>query len=205
MCELATIITATSLAITAATAITTPIAAAGQAKQQAAYQQQLANRQYEQQMEARRSAQRSAQLQNYQLNLRQSQEQEATSQKLQRNRIEALEAQSKARVSAGEAGVSGLSVDNLYNDFFRQQALSDDAALQNLSYTTQQIGIEKERVRAGAMNQINSVQGYIPTPINGPSILGSTLSGLGSVAGSVNTAYTNSLQNKFYSDRLSTR
>ena len=56
------------------------------------------------------------------LRTQQSQEQVALAQKLQANKRKAMEAQSTAAVSAGEAGVAGLSVDALRNDLAAKEA-----------------------------------------------------------------------------------
>ena len=56
------------------------------------------------------------------LRTQQSQEQVALAQKLQANKRKAMEAQSTAAVSAGEAGVAGLSVDALRNDLAAREA-----------------------------------------------------------------------------------
>jgi hypothetical protein len=56
------------------------------------------------------------------LRTQQAQEQVALAQKLQANKRKAMEAQSTATVSAGEAGVAGLSVDALRNDLAAKEA-----------------------------------------------------------------------------------
>ena len=57
------------------------------------------------------------------LRTQQAQEQVAAAQKLQANKTRAREARATARVSAGEAGVAGLSVDALMNDLTRKEAM----------------------------------------------------------------------------------
>lgn len=56
------------------------------------------------------------------LRTQQAQEQVALAQKLQANKRKAMEAQATATVSAGEAGVAGLSVDALKNDLAAREA-----------------------------------------------------------------------------------
>jgi hypothetical protein len=56
------------------------------------------------------------------LRTQQGQEQIALAQKLQANKRKAMEAQATATVSAGEAGVAGLSVDALRNDLAAKEA-----------------------------------------------------------------------------------
>ena len=56
------------------------------------------------------------------LRMRQAQEQEAMNRELGDISVKSREALSRARVSAGEAGVSGASVDALLDDYTRQEA-----------------------------------------------------------------------------------
>ena len=53
---------------------------------------------------------------------RQRQEQIVAAQKIQQSQTQAMEARATARTSAGESGVSGLSVDALIGDLTRQEA-----------------------------------------------------------------------------------
>ena len=61
------------------------------------------------------------------LRTQQAQEQVAAAQKLQANKTRAREARATARVSAGEAGVAGLSVDALMNDLTRKEAMYNNS------------------------------------------------------------------------------
>ena len=61
------------------------------------------------------------------LRTQQGQEQVAAAQKLQANKTKAREARATARVSAGEAGVAGLSVDALMNDLTRKEAMYNNS------------------------------------------------------------------------------
>ena len=61
------------------------------------------------------------------LRTQQAQEQVAAAQKLQANKTKAREARATARVSAGEAGVAGLSVDALMNDLTRKEAMYNNS------------------------------------------------------------------------------
>ena len=56
------------------------------------------------------------------MRIQQGQEQVAAAQRLSESARKATEARATARVSAGEAGVAGLSVDALINDLTRQEA-----------------------------------------------------------------------------------
>ena len=61
------------------------------------------------------------------LRTQQAQEQVAMAQKLQANKTRAREARATARVSAGEAGVVGLSVNALMNDLTRKEAMYNNS------------------------------------------------------------------------------
>jgi len=61
------------------------------------------------------------------LRSQQAQEQVAMAQKLQSNKRRAREARATARVSAGEAGVAGLSVNALMNDLTRKEAMYNNS------------------------------------------------------------------------------
>ena len=61
------------------------------------------------------------------LRTQQGQEQVAMAQKLQANKTRAREARATARVSAGEAGVAGLSVNALMNDLTRKEAIYNNS------------------------------------------------------------------------------
>ena len=74
------------------------------------------------------------------LRTQQSQEQLALAQKLQANKRKAMEAQSTALVSAGEAGVAGISVDALKNDLARKEALYN----QSVSTQSKMLDVRRE-------------------------------------------------------------
>ena len=74
------------------------------------------------------------------LRTQQSQEQLALAQKLQSNKRAAMEAQSTALVSAGEAGVAGISVDALKNDLARKEALYN----QSVSTQSKMLDVRRE-------------------------------------------------------------
>lgn len=76
----------------------------------------------------------------------------------------AREAKATAQTQAGEAGVSGLSVDNLLGEFDSRKATFDNRVDTNLDMTTSQIQAEKQSSRARAQSRINSVRK--PTPPN---------------------------------------
>jgi len=133
-----------------------------QAKQQAAYQAQSAAAEKQRALQEQSS-----------IRMRQAQEQEATARELQQVNVKSMEALARARVSAGEAGVSGASVTALMDDYTRQQAGYNSALLrqQELSGVATGLGLEQ----AGLASQQRLIG--INQPINKPSALGAILQG----------------------------
>lgn len=106
--------------------------------------------------------------------LRERQEQIAAAQKIQQSATKAREARATARVSAGEAGVAGLSVDSLINDLSRQEAEFNFSVAQQLAFSGQNraLGLTDSQMRS-RMNLLS-----INKPIEQPNLLGSVLSGV---------------------------
>jgi len=94
------------------------------------------------------------------------QEREAAVQERTEASIEALSARSTARTAAGEAGVSGLSVDALLADYYAKEGRNSASIENNLSATQNYLIGEMDSIEARTQSQINSVP--IPTP---PSFL----------------------------------
>jgi hypothetical protein len=117
---------------------------------------------------------------------RQLQEQEAASQKLGQSRVEGMEAQSKALTAAGEAGVSGLSVKALLNDFMGQEAKYRESVKTNAGFQVDQLQEEMQGIRASAEGRINSVSRYVKEPVATPNYFGGAMR----VGGSALDAYT---------------
>lgn len=138
-------------------AIGTLLATAGSAvAQQMAAQQQA--RQQNAVYQANAENARAGLINDYdQLTRRQIQEQDASAVRQDRARRAAREAQGTAMVSAGEAGVTGLSIDALLGDYARQggEIAADETA--NLDATLDQIGAMARGAQVSAQNRINSV------------------------------------------------
>ena len=88
------------------------------------------------------------------LSLREHQEQDAKALTIAQADRQAREADALARVSAGEAGVSGASVDALLSDISADASRFKTTAEQNLDMTITQLQQEKRGVAAGAGNRI---------------------------------------------------
>jgi len=93
-----------------------------------------------------------------QTNLMQQQEREGSMQKLEANDIAARAAASKARVSAGENGISGLSVDALIGDISMKENRYDSSVVTNFDRAEGAIRNQRENVYANAASTINSLQ-----------------------------------------------
>ena len=106
------------------------------------------------------------------MRMRQAQEQEAVGRELEQVSRKSQAAFARARVSAGEAGVAGASVQALMDDYMRQEAGYRSALLrqQELGGISTAMGLEQTGF-ASRQRQIG-----INQPINRPSALGAALS-----------------------------
>jgi hypothetical protein len=155
MCEMTTALMALSIASSAASVY---------GQQQAANAQESANqRQYQNIMQAR-----AANIN--QTNLMQQQERESAMQRQEDNNLRARAAKSTAAVSAGESGISGLSVDALLADLGTQQNRFNTSVDTNFDRTTQAIAIQRDNASINAASQINQLK----TPA-APDYLGAAL------------------------------
>lgn len=124
------------------------------------------------------------------LNLRLMQEQEAASQAKQQASKQGL--QQRGTVEA--SGRLGNTVDNLIADYYRQQAQFDYATERNLAFTGAQLQEEKRGSAATRGSRIASQQPYIKQPVLDPlkpikqpkpSVGPYVIQGLGQAVGSV--------------------
>ncbi|MCK0197063.1 hypothetical protein MWN34_09075 [Ancylobacter sp. 6x-1] len=136
-----------AIAIAAASSLVSYVGAAQQAKAQNQYYAQNAA-----------AAQEAAVNQYAALGHKQEQERKAASLDLQQSNLEALKARSTTATGAGEAGVSGLSVDALIGDIFAQQGRKTEAITSNYAMTSDSIRAQMDEVQAQATSRINSVQ-----------------------------------------------
>ena len=105
-----------------------------------------------------------------QTNLMQSQEHAAATQKVNENNRAAEAAQAKALVSAGESGISGLSVDALLAELSGEQARYNDSVNQNYQNASMAIDNQRKNAHINASSQINQLK----TP-QSPDYLGAGL------------------------------
>lgn len=164
-----------AIATSAATGIVSYIGQSQQAEVQANYQAQLVQARNQEILENARLAQESYLQQAHQLNLRQQQEDERASQSIQQTRQEAAQARAITRVAAGESGVTGLSVDSLLRDFYRQEDSFNESVRRNRDFSRLQNQEDMKGLRAQAQGRVAAVQPYMPEPIIRPNLLGSAL------------------------------
>ena len=100
----------------------------------------------------------------------QSQEHAAATQKVNENNRAAEAAKATARVSAGESGISGLSVDALLANLSGDQARYNESVNQNYENASMAIDNQRTNAQVNAASQINSLK----TP-KSPDYLGAAL------------------------------
>jgi hypothetical protein len=107
------------------------------------------------------------------MRIQQGQEQVAAAQRIQESTRKAREARSTARVSAGEAGVAGLSVDALINDLTREEASYNFATQQQTQMNDVNRSLQLRDAGLGFTNNMLRIN----KPIEQPDYLGAALSG----------------------------
>ena len=91
-------------------------------------------------------------------NLRTRQQQTQASQKLQDADLKATQSQGTAIAAAAGAGVQGVNVDQLINDFERSEGVLADRTMQKLEDIQAQSEMTKLSFQSEAINRINSIQ-----------------------------------------------
>ena len=152
-------------AISSAQAIAGLIGQQQQASAMADYQQQM----YDQN---KKIADQAATDQYQGLGTRTYQEREAAALDIMNASRAAREAMSTARVSAGEAGVSGSSTDALLQDFERRQFEYTYGRSRSQDFREASIEDQKKAIRS---QQQGRVLAMLPKPIEKPSFLGAAL------------------------------
>lgn len=84
------------------------------------------------------------------------QERRAADEKNFQNSRDAMKARASAVTAAGEAGVSGLSVDALLGDISGQEARIRDGVNQNLEGTLDQLTVEARGLQRNTVNQMST-------------------------------------------------
>jgi hypothetical protein len=132
----------------------TSVAGAGMGFMQAQQQADAQNAYYQ----ANAKAARSAAIQEY-ANVQNSgiQQRNADEQKKLETAISGLRARGKVREAAGSAGVTGLSVDALVNDYYGQEGRQQDAIDQNYEIVRGNIQSQMDSIKSQTVARINSV------------------------------------------------
>jgi hypothetical protein len=100
-------------------------------------------------------------------------QQEQADTQLQKSSIKAQEARATARVSAGEAGVSGLSVDALMNDLTRKQAIFNYGLTRQQEQSNYATELRLQDNALGSSQRMLAIN----KPIEQPDYLGGILKG----------------------------
>ena len=134
-----------------------------QMQYQAAKQQAEMQRRYQAQAAA---AERQRALQEQtSLRMRQAQEQEAVGRELEQVSRKSQAALARARVSAGEAGVAGASVDALMGDYLRQEAGYRSALLRQQELSGVGVGLGLEQVGLASQQRLIGINQPIAEPV----------------------------------------
>jgi len=108
------------------------------------------------------------------MRIQQGQEQVAAAQRLQESSKKAMEARATAKVSAGESGVAGLSVDALINDLTREEAQYNFNTQEQLEMSDVNRTLQLRDAGLGFTNNMLRIN----KPIEQPNYLGAALSGV---------------------------
>ena len=139
-----------------------------QAKQQAAFQRQAQEAERQRFMQEQTS-----------LRMRQAQEQEAVGRELEQVSRKSQAALARARVSAGEAGVAGASVQALMDDYMRQEAGYRSALLRQQELGEIGTGLGLEQAGFATQQRMIGLSQPIDRPSGLGAVLGAVSSGLG--------------------------
>lgn len=154
-----------AVAMTAASSVSSVIA-----QQQQAQETADAQNKYNRQIEQNQLIARNQNLAGLEME-RKTAFQDATEQ-INQNTLAARKAEATARVSAGEAGLSGLSVDSLLRDLAGQAGYDNATATENYLRQNTNINFRRENAQNEAVSAVNSVRQ--PT-IQRPDYLGAAL------------------------------
>ena len=181
---LATFASSSSMVPTLISVGTSVIGAIGQAQQAQAQAQAQAEAQ-------RRAAEQrniQARHESESLRARQAQEEEKLAREKMKASIQAREARSRSEAAAAGAGITGISVENLIQDYSMQEAFYLESLERQQQYVRQGTDLDVKNVMSGA-NAQNIASAY-PVGGGGPSMLGTGLN----IMGDLYTGYTRAKQ-----------
>lgn len=168
-----------SLVVGAGTAAISYVGQQSQASAQATYQSQLSAQQRQQYINQANS-ERS----------QQAQQQEALNRDSAKVAQEAREARARATVAAGEAGVTGLSVDALLGDFSRQESSYLESNLRQEQFLSANKEDQLKALQQGAQFSLTQINQPISRPSPFALALGITGAGVNAGASYYNTRIT---------------
>lgn len=128
----------------------------------------------------RQSALASDRSQQKQLTLRTIQEQDQNSQQNRMGALNVARQAAKTELSAAESNVTGVSLDNLVADLYRQEDNNQTARSSSYDNTVAQIAAQREAVGTATYGRISN---YSLSPVNGASV-GGLVAGIGGSLGS---------------------
>jgi hypothetical protein len=175
-----------TIAASVAAAVAAPIVSYVGAQQQANAQAKYQNQMYDLNKEIADAALAS---QYEDISRRQQEEQKKAAQEMQTISQQARAARATASVSALESGVSGLSVDNLMNDYYQKEFSFLTQTQDQLRSGLFQMEQAKEGVRSEYQSRVMSMT---PQPVNQPSALAMGIGVVGGLSSSVGGLYLNS-------------
>lgn len=129
-------------------------------------------------MENAREAQRAARDTYVHQQVRLREERAASSQEAFENSVKAMQARGSSYVSAGEAGVAGLSVDALIGSIFAKEGREQESVDTQYQMNRDNIRAEMDKTQSNAQARINSVQ-----RANAPSAAAFLIKGLSGAIG----------------------
>ena len=142
-------------------------------------QRQQARAQARYQAQAQAAERQRFQQEQTSLRMRQAQEQEAVGRELEQVSRKSQAALARARVSAGEAGVAGASVQALMDDYMRQEAGYRSALLRQQEMGALATGLGLEQAGFATQQRMIGLSQPIDRPSGLGAVLGAVSSGLG--------------------------
>ena len=151
------------------------VAAQQQAEAQAEYQTRLQIARNEQIRQNQVLAERAYQDNLEAVNARQIQEHSAASQQAQAYQRENAVRRGSAQAATGESGAAGINRDILMSEFDRTETAYNASLNMQQDFRDQSLFFQTRGMQAQAEGRMNSIQPYVPTPVNGPSLFGAAV------------------------------
>ncbi len=186
MCEPTTALFITSLAISALAGGAQHMAANDAASAQKAYQEAQMRANNEARLQNAQNAIKEQNEQTTAERMQQMQHEQSAAREKQKNQADFLQKRGTALASSPNAG--GASLDALMADYSRAYAMSNDVVDEQLKMQGVAADTSVRGYRDRAESRINSQQGYIPTPVQGPNALAAALGFAGNAVGAYNSA-----------------